>query len=203
MKMKLQSLLPLEANVSMLYSTSWVCCCHGNKHTYLVVVTWSTVEKEELSVGGTTTVTMVTARHIARQPANKQQKQLTSLSPSNYSSCICQHEYVNPIWRPWNESGPTIQELSARNNKMVGTLPRYNTMKCQLQSMSGTSLGTCCKMSAIVQNKFQVSYLPRNVNKCQVSYLGTYIIWQVDMKLSNVIYMTCSRYDWNNLVPLT
>ena len=37
---------------------------------YLVVVTWSTVEKEELSVSGTTTVTMVTTRHIARQPAN-------------------------------------------------------------------------------------------------------------------------------------
>ena len=37
---------------------------------YLVVITWSTVEKEELSVGGTTTVTMVTTRHIARQPAN-------------------------------------------------------------------------------------------------------------------------------------
>ena len=39
---------------------------------YLVVVTWSTIEKEELSVGGTTTVTMVTTRHIARQPANNE-----------------------------------------------------------------------------------------------------------------------------------
>ena len=30
-------------------------------HPYLLVVTWSTVEKEELSVSGTTTIAMVTA----------------------------------------------------------------------------------------------------------------------------------------------
>ena len=46
---------------------------------------------------------------------------------------------------------------------MIGVLPRYNTMKCQLQSMSGTLLGTWCNMSATVQNKFQVAYLPQNV----------------------------------------
>ena len=38
--------------------------------------------------------------------------------------------------------------------KMIGILPRYNTMKRQLQSMSGTLLGTllgsCRKMSATV-----------------------------------------------------
>ena len=73
----------------MLYSISWVCCCHGNKHAYLVVVTWSTVEKEELSVGGTTTVTMVTARHIARQPASKQQKQHFSLHQITLPASVC------------------------------------------------------------------------------------------------------------------
>jgi len=40
-------------------------------------------------------------------------------------------------------------------------------MKCQLQSMSGTVLGTHCNMSATVQNKFQVSYPPWNVSYCQ------------------------------------
>ena len=35
---------------------------------------------------------------------------------------------------------------------MIGVLPRYNTMKCQLQSMSGTLLGTWYNMSATVQN---------------------------------------------------
>ena len=45
--------------------------------------------------------------------------------------------------------------------EMIGILPRYNTMKCQLQSMSGTLLGTCRKMSATAQNIFQV--IPRNV----------------------------------------
>ena len=55
-------------------------------------------------------------------------------------------------------------------------------MKYQLQSMLGTLVGTCRKMSATVQNKFKVSYLPRmsaTINKCQVSYLvmlGTYPI---------------------------
>ena len=52
---------------------------------------------------------------------------------------------------------------------------RYNTIKFQLQSMSGTLLGTCCKMSATVQNEFQISYPPQNVSytvkKYQVSYL--------------------------------
>jgi len=38
-----------------------VCCCYGNHTPYLLVVTWSTIEKEELSVSGTTTVAMVTA----------------------------------------------------------------------------------------------------------------------------------------------
>ena len=47
---------------------------------YLVVVTWSTIEKEGLSVGGTTTVTMVTTRHIARQPANNE-TQIKLLTP--------------------------------------------------------------------------------------------------------------------------
>ena len=64
--------------------------------------------------------------------------------------------------------------------EIITTIGRHNTMKCQLQSMSGTLLDT--HMSATVQNKFQVSYLTRNVsyiNKCQVSYLemlGTYPI---------------------------
>ena len=64
--------------------------------------------------------------------------------------------------------------------EMIGILPRYNTTKCQLQSMSGTLLGTCRKMSATVQNKFQVSYLhvpqkmSATINKCPVSYLETY-----------------------------
>ena len=52
---------------------------------------------------------------------------------------------------------------------MIGILPRYNTMKGQLQSMSGTLLGTCRKMSDKVQNKFQVAYLhvPRNASYYQ------------------------------------
>ena len=32
--------------------------------------------------------------------------------------------------------------------EMIGILPRYNTMKGHLQSMSGTLLGTCRNMSA-------------------------------------------------------
>ena len=38
--------------------------------------------------------------------------------------------------------------------EMIGILPRQNTMKCQLQSMSATLLGTCRNMSATDQNKF-------------------------------------------------
>ena len=65
--------------------------------------------------------------------------------------------------------------------EMIGILPRYNSMKCLPQSMSGTLLGTCCKMSATVQNKcvcyvhcvgqLRLPVLPRTVNKCQVSYI--------------------------------
>ena len=36
--------------------------------------------------------------------------------------------------------------------EMIAVLPRYNTMKYKLQSMSGTLLGTCWKLSATVQN---------------------------------------------------
>ena len=45
---------------------------------------------------------------------------------------------------------------------------RYNTMKCQLQSMSGTLPGTYRNMSAefLTFNKMSVT-----VNKCQVPYL--------------------------------
>ena len=53
--------------------------------------------------------------------------------------------------------------------EMIGILPGYNTTKCQLQSLSGTLLSTCCKMSDTVQNKFQVAYLhvPRNASYYQ------------------------------------
>lgn len=60
-----------------------------NTYTYLVVVTWSTVEKEELSVGGTTTITMVTARHIARQPANNKNSSLLSLPQTTLPASVC------------------------------------------------------------------------------------------------------------------
>ena len=73
------------------------------------------------------------------------------------------------------QSGLTKDKrLVTRNfcQEMIGILPKYNTMNaCQLQSMSGTLLGMCCKMSATVQNKVQVSHLPRNV-----SYYHRYII---------------------------
>ena len=59
----------------------------------------------------------------------------------------------------------------------IGILLRYNTMKCQLQSLSGTLLGTCRKMSATVQN---TSYLP-SIN-VRYQYLEVYR------------YMTYSRY---------
>ena len=70
---------------------------------------------------------------------------------------------------------------------------RYNIYhKMPAISMSDTLIGTCCKMSAAVQNKFQVSYLYTmkcqllSCNKCPVSYLemlGTYPTQQVYMKL--------------------
>ena len=61
-------------------------------------------------------------------------------------------------------------------------------------------------MSATVQNKFHQSYLyvyqemSVTVNKCQVSYLGTYPIAGIHKtdRYWNVICMTRSRYDWNN-----
>ena len=48
---------------------------------------------------------------------------------------------------------------------MIGILSRYNTMKCHLQPMSGTLLGTCHKMSGIVQKMFQGMLL---TTKCQL-----------------------------------
>ena len=48
--------------------------------------------------------------------------------------------------------------LPGKYTEMIGILPRYNTMKYQLL-MSDTLVGTCCKMSATVQNKCQASYL--------------------------------------------
>ena len=64
-----------------------------------------------------------------------------------------------------------LQEVSARKNNnmfgMIGILPRYNTMRCQLESKSGTLLVTCHKISATVQNEFQVFYLLQNVRYYQ------------------------------------
>ena len=57
---------------------------------------------------------------------------------------------------------------------MIGLLLRCNTMKCQLQSTSGTLPGTYHNMSAEVQNKFllsSVNEMSVTVNKCQVPYL--------------------------------
>ena len=34
--------------------------------------------------------------------------------------------------------------------EMIGIVPSYNAMKCQLQSMSGSLLDTCHKMSSTV-----------------------------------------------------
>ena len=60
-------------------------------------------------------------------------------------------------------------------------------MKCHLQSMAGTLLGTCCKMSA-------------TINKCVVPYLemlGTYPI-------AGIQVLKCHKHDlqqvsgWNN-----
>ena len=60
-----------------------------------------------------------------------------------------------------------VGKKTKKTMEMIGILPRYNTMKCQLQAMSGTLLGRCRKMSAIVQNKLtyhQMSgIVPRNV----------------------------------------
>ena len=71
---------------------------------------------------------------------------------------------------------------------MISTLPRYNTMKCQLQSMSGTLLGTCRKMSATIQNKFS-GILP--TTKCQLLPITSGIIPR------NVRYMSYNKYTWN------
>ena len=47
--------------------------------------------------------------------------------------------------------------------EMIGIIPSYNAMKCQLQSMSGSLLGTCHKMSATVNVRY-------------IEMLGTYPI---------------------------
>ena len=70
-----------------------------------------------------------------------------------YSTVVWTH-----TWRPQNRSDLTNQRIQLAIRKvsawkimpymeMIGILPRYNTMKCQLQSMSGTLLGTCCNVS--------------------------------------------------------
>ena len=68
---------------------------------------------------------------------------------------------------------------------MRGILSRYNTMKCQLQSMSGNLLGTQ------LQSKINFAYhemLP-TINKCQVRIIPR-----------NVRYISYSnRYGWNKL----
>ena len=52
-------------------------------------------------------------------------------------------------------------------------------MKCQLQSMSDTLLGTCCKMLATI-----------TINECQVSHLemlGTYLIAGIHETVTQVL----------------
>ena len=54
---------------------------------------------------------------------------------------------------------------------MKGILPRYSTMKYQLQAVSGTLLGILPQMSATVPNKFRyLTYheMSATISKCQV-----------------------------------
>ena len=81
----------------------------------------------------------------------------------------------------------------------IGTLPRYNTMKCQLQSMSVTLLGIHdvsygpkqivtikCQLLSTNVRYYQMSV---TINKCQASFLEMLgnIIQQVHMKLSGIV----------------
>ena len=70
-----------------------------------------------------------------------------------YSTVVWTH-----TWRPQNRSDLTNQRIQLAIRKvsawkimpymeMIGILPSYNTMKCQLKSMSGTLLGTCRNVS--------------------------------------------------------
>ena len=71
------------------------------------------------------------------------------------------------------------------------------TMKCLLQSMSGTLLGTCRKMSATVQNLTTKCQLLVKLSYLQM--LGTYPTAGIHetVRKWNVLYMTYSRYTWN------
>ena len=64
-------------------------------------------------------------------------------------------------------------------------------MKCQLKSMSGTILGTCCKMSATVQNKFTTN--------CQL--LAIYQ-WLSGIIPRNVRYMKLSGIEMSYTRPI-
>ena len=59
--------------------------------------------------------------------------------------------------------------------EVIGILPKYNTMKCHLQSMSGTLLG---RHAAKCQLQFKINFrylthhkMSATINKCLVSYL--------------------------------
>ena len=61
-----------------------------------------------------------------------------------------------------------LEFLPTTYMEMVGILPRYNTMKCQLQSMSGTLLGTCQLYTINV--RYLTRYMSAIYNQCQVPY---------------------------------
>ena len=89
-------------------------------------------------------------------------------------NCMCYNNKALEL--EWSNQRQEDSKISARKNSNIHGDDRYLTqvqyLECQLQSMSGTLLGTCCKMSATM--------------------LGTHPI--PDMKLSG----TCNMYGWNN-----
>ena len=117
------------------------------------------------------------------------------------------------IWRSQNQSDLAKPEDSVSYKKflpgkiitymeMIGISPWYSTMKCQLQSMSGTSAK--CKLQSKINFRYPTYHeISVPVNTCQVPYLemlGTCPTAGIHetVRYWNVIYTTRSRYGWNN-----
>ena len=77
-------------------------------------------------------------------------------------------------------------------------------MKWQLHSMSGILLVHAAVCQLLNIGYFTYHKMSATVNKSQVPYLemlGTYYPTagiHETVRYSNVIYMTCNRYGWNN-----
>ena len=99
---------------------------------------------------------------------NKKVKRNISSDDKQNEHCCHGMPSIEGLQSQW--SRPKTEDSTSYKKFLPGKIPGND--RCQLQSMSGTSLGTCCNMSATVNVRYLTRYMLQYVsyNQCQVPH---------------------------------